>query len=60
VKTAISIPDATFAAAERAAAKLGISRSQFYARAAQRWIDELESDELTQQLDDGLRQALAL
>jgi hypothetical protein len=54
VKTAISVPDATFAAAERAAAKLGISRSQFYARAAQRWIDALEGDELTQQINASL------
>lgn len=57
MKTAISVPDETFAAAERAAAKLGISRSQFYARAAQRWIDELDSDELTQQINASLGEA---
>lgn len=54
MKTAISVPEDTFAAAEQAAAKLGISRSQFYARAAQRWIDELHDDDLTAQINASL------
>jgi hypothetical protein len=33
VKTAISIPDATFERAERRARALGVSRSEFYAKA---------------------------
>ncbi len=54
VKTAISVPDDTFAAVDAAATKLGISRSQFYARAAQRWVDELEGDALIAQIDASL------
>ena len=33
VKTVISIPDSLFRAAERAAKRLGVSRSEFYQRA---------------------------
>lgn len=54
MKTAISVPDETFAAAERAAARLGISRSEFFARAAQRWVDELAGQDLTDQINASL------
>jgi metal-responsive CopG/Arc/MetJ family transcriptional regulator len=47
VKTAISVPDATFERVESAAAKLGVSRSEFFARAAERWLDALEDDDVT-------------
>jgi hypothetical protein len=43
VKTASSVPDETFARVEEAATRLGVSRSEFYARAAERWLAELES-----------------
>jgi hypothetical protein len=46
VKTAISLPDDTFARAEDAAKKLGVSRSEFFARAAERWLEVLD-DEIT-------------
>ena len=36
MKTAISVPDETFVQATRQAAELGISRSEFFARAARR------------------------
>jgi metal-responsive CopG/Arc/MetJ family transcriptional regulator len=47
VKTAISIPDGIFARVERAAARLGVSRSEFFAKAAQRWLDDLDDDGTT-------------
>lgn len=57
MKTAISLPDETFDAATRRAAELGISRSQFFARAARRYLEELESTSLTAQINDALRAA---
>jgi metal-responsive CopG/Arc/MetJ family transcriptional regulator len=57
VKTAISLPDDTFEQATRQAAELGISRSEFFARAARRYLDELAERSLTQQIDEALEQA---
>lgn len=57
MKTAISLPESTFAAATRRAAELGISRSQFFAVAARRYLDELDSASVTTQIDDALRDA---
>ena len=57
VKTAISVPDETFEQATRQAAELGISRSEFFARAARRYLDELASRSLTQQVDEALQAA---
>jgi metal-responsive CopG/Arc/MetJ family transcriptional regulator len=54
VKTAISLPDDTFEQASKQAAELGISRSEFFARAARRYLDELASRSLTQQVNDAL------
>lgn len=54
MKTAISVPDDTFEAVEQAAARLGISRSQFFARAAQRWVEELEDADLTTRINTSL------
>ena len=54
MKTAISVPDETFEQATRQAAELGIRRSEFFARAARRYLDELASHSLTQQVDDAL------
>jgi metal-responsive CopG/Arc/MetJ family transcriptional regulator len=54
VKTAISLPDATFERASRRASELGMSRSEFFARAAQRYLDELDSQSLTGQIDTAL------
>ena len=47
MKTAISLPDATFERIERAAKKLGVSRSEFFARAAERWLDDLDDEGAT-------------
>jgi len=57
VKTAISLPDDTFEQATRQAAELGISRSEFFARAARRYLDELAELSLTQQIDEALEAA---
>jgi hypothetical protein len=51
VKTAISVPDDTFARAEQRARTLGITRSQFYTRAAQRYLEQLDAESLTRQID---------
>jgi antitoxin MazE6 len=54
MKTAISVPDDTFEQATKQAAELGISRSEFFSRAARRYLDELASRALTQQVNDAL------
>ena len=54
MKTAISVADETFARVEAAAARLGVSRSEFFARAAERWLDELSDDGLTDRINDAL------
>jgi metal-responsive CopG/Arc/MetJ family transcriptional regulator len=58
MKTAISLPDDTFEQATRQAAELGISRSEFFARAARRYLDELAERSLTEQIEQ-IDQALA-
>ena len=54
MKTAISVPDETFDRVERLAKRLGISRSEFFARAAARWADELESSDLTAAINNAI------
>jgi len=51
VKTAISLPEDTFRRAERAARRMGMSRSEFFARAAERWLADLEDDATTEAID---------
>ncbi len=51
MKTAISVPDETFARVDAAAERLGVSRSQFYARAAERWLAALDDDGTTAAID---------
>jgi antitoxin MazE6 len=51
VKTAISVPDETFQRVEQAAKRLGVSRSEFYARAAQGWLDALEDADTTEAIN---------
>jgi predicted transcriptional regulator len=57
VKTAISIPDATFQRAERYARKLGMSRSELYSKAVERWLDAREQTQITEQIDRALADA---
>jgi metal-responsive CopG/Arc/MetJ family transcriptional regulator len=54
MKTAISLPDETFERVSRRASDLGMSRSEFFALAAQRYLDELDSHSLTGQIDSAL------
>ena len=51
------MPDETFAQATRQAAELGISRSEFFARAARRYLDELALRSLTQEVNEALQAA---
>ena len=51
MKTAISIPDATFESAERLAKRLGISRSQLYSTAIGVIIEKYRYSGVTEQLD---------
>lgn len=57
MKTAISVPDETFARVDRRAAELGVSRSQFYATAAARYLDDLERSSLTAKINEALELA---
>ena len=57
MKTAISLPDDTFEQATRQAEELGISRSEFFARAARSYLDQLASGSLTRQINEALRTA---
>ncbi|MGH3461909.1 MAG: hypothetical protein ACRDP9_10580 [Kribbellaceae bacterium] len=54
MKTAISVPDLLFDRASKRAVELGISRSEFFATAAQRYLDMLDDESLTQQIDDAV------
>lgn len=51
VKTAISIPDDVFRSAERYAKKLGLSRSELFTRAVQRFIEQHEAQEVRASYD---------
>lgn len=51
MKTAISIPDAIFRAAERVAKRKGLSRSELYARAVEALVRAEDDEEITAQLD---------
>ena len=51
MKTAISIPDAMFEAVERLARRMGISRSQLFQQAVQRYLEEQRKAGVTEALD---------
>lgn len=51
MKTAISVPDDTFARATVLAAALGMSRSELFTRAAQRYIEQFEAEAVTREID---------
>lgn len=51
MKTAISIPDALFEAVEELAERLGVSRSQVFQRAVQRFVEEHRQAGVTEALD---------
>ena len=57
MKTAISLPEDIFQQATRQAAELGISRSEFFVRAARIYLDQLATHSLTRQIDEALAAA---
>jgi metal-responsive CopG/Arc/MetJ family transcriptional regulator len=54
MKTAISLPDDTFRRVNRAARRLGVSRSEFFARAAESWLAALEEEDTTDAINHAL------
>ena len=52
MKTAVSIPDPIFEAADRLARRRRISRSELYAEALAQLLDADESARVTERLDD--------
>jgi len=52
MKTAISIPDEIFEKAERTAKKLGVSRSELYAKAIRDFIEHHRRENLTEKLNE--------
>lgn len=55
MKTAISLPNDTFERASRRAMDLGLSRSEFFARAANRYLEELDAASATEQINAALK-----
>ena len=51
MKTAVSIPTPVFQAAERLAKSLGIPRSRLYSRAIERYVSEVQQQDITAQLN---------
>lgn len=52
MKTAISIPAPVFESAEKLAARLGVSRSELYAKAVAALVDKHREDLVTAQLNE--------
>ncbi len=52
MKTAVSIPDELFRSADLLAGRLGLTRSEVYARALERYLREQSDAEVTAALDD--------
>jgi metal-responsive CopG/Arc/MetJ family transcriptional regulator len=50
MKVAISVPDPTFATAERVAKRLGMSRSQLYSRAVEAFVKDHRGVDVRQAL----------
>ncbi len=56
MKTAISIPDETFERASSRARDLGMSRSEFFTNAARDYLDRLDAESVTRQIDAAVDQ----
>ena len=52
MKTAVSIPDEVFEAAEQAAKKLGVSRSELYSNAVREFIERYRREYVTEKLNE--------
>jgi Ribbon-helix-helix protein, copG family len=53
MKTAISIPDEIFEQAERAAKRLGLSRSELFTKAVKEFLDQRSATNITRSYDAG-------
>ena len=51
MKTAISLPDEIYHSADQLAKRLGMSRSELYAKAVSKYIDAHKNEAVTQALD---------
>jgi metal-responsive CopG/Arc/MetJ family transcriptional regulator len=51
MKTAISLPDALFRSGDALARRLGVSRSELYARALAEFLAKHKADQITQRLN---------
>lgn len=56
MKTVVSVPDGTFERVTRHARALGITTSEFFARAAEHYLDELDGKSLTERMNAALEQ----
>jgi predicted DNA-binding protein len=54
MKTAISLPDQAADRFDRIAHRHGMTRSEFYRRAAEQYADELTDADLTAQIDEAI------
>ena len=52
MKTAISIPDPLFAAADQLARRMGLSRSELFQRAVKDFLEEHKEAAITEALDE--------
>ena len=52
MKTAISIPDSLFSAAERLAQRMGVSRSELYQRAIEAYLKKHQQKSVTEALNE--------
>ncbi len=52
MKTAVSLPDDIYERAEHAARQLGVNRSQFYARALSKYLQDIGPDPVTELLNE--------
>ena len=52
MKTAISLPDPLFEAAEQLAARLGVSRSELYRRAMEKMLRDHDDAQVTEALNE--------
>ncbi|MDR1187028.1 MAG: ribbon-helix-helix protein, CopG family [Bifidobacteriaceae bacterium] len=52
MKTAISLPNDLFERVDEASDRLAISRSELFARAARKYLDEIDNDALVEQINE--------
>ena len=52
MKTAVSLPDSLFEAAEQLARQLGKSRSQLYAEALREYLERRRDEDITRRLNE--------